>query len=96
MRRIEEGATPRGPWKKYRHESGGRDGVPRVDAGPFVRWWNELPEGAHARVREHTSIHRRLREVVGGRQAQLEISTVVTVGDILDDPGLASRLYPYD
>ena len=38
-RRALEGATPRGPWKKYRHELESK--VPRVQVAPFIEWFDE-------------------------------------------------------
>lgn len=93
MKRIEQGVTPRGPWRKYRQEVGAPVGSDRVPAGPFIEWADANPDEVRA-LRAFPSLDRGVRRV--RTQDNVSLGLVDSVGSALGDPDLVNRLYPYE
>jgi hypothetical protein len=92
MRRIEEGATPRGPWKIYADESGGRLGYMMMPAKPFIDFWKTVGQVDRQRVSEN--LRRSVRRAEESEQENIEFSVVDAVSVALGLPGLVQELYP--
>jgi hypothetical protein len=96
LRRIEEGATPKGPWKKYENEVGMPMSKPKIGEGivsayPFRQWWEGLPAEMKMQLRQdpvlQRSIHRALNESLN-----ISVDTLDNIAIALGDPGIVSLL----
>lgn len=64
MQRMEQGATPRGPWLKYRDEVGSIPGRrEKVSSIPFQQWWRSIgPDRRREIVNGSVALDRAVRE----------------------------------
>lgn len=100
MRRIEQGVTPRGPWKKYRHEVEER--MKLVPVKPFVEWFQSLNGSTPTEDQMGDRLSRAVRRAIngGGESAEsledrrIHLDIVDEVGVLVGEPFLIHALYP--
>ena len=98
MKRIENGANPRGPVKKYRHEVGNQ--MELVPVRPFVDWWLSLNGSRPSETEMGEALSRAVRRAVYGDQdsgpaetRRMRLDTVDEVGVLVGQPHLIYLLY---
>lgn len=92
IRRIEQGVTPRGPWKKYRNESGGRAEKIQMSSTPVRIWWDNLDKETKAYLNLDESLSRRIK--YARTEPNIEIKLIDRIVDALKDPNLYQVLAP--
>lgn len=94
IKRMEEGAEPRGPWKKYEHESGSK-GTKKVfvSSTPLRIWWEAMDTETRQWINLDESLSRTVRRYAY-ESVNVEIDIIDMLVDRLSDPGLYARLAP--
>ncbi len=93
LRRMEDGATPRGPWKRYRDESGGRVEKIRTSSTLLRIWWENLDEETRSYINVDQDLSRTIRRYAY-EDVNLELTVIDRIVDKLKDPALYQRLAP--
>lgn len=91
LQRLEEGAKPRGPWKKYRDESGGSLGLVFVSSSKLRQWWESLDVETKTLIGAHDSISRSIRRACY-EQDNVELCVLDSIATLMGDPNLVSVL----
>lgn len=81
IQRRQEGATPRGPWKKYRARS---HEVTRVDATEFLAWYTSIEPGLNPDIEDHKYITKTVTRIRSSKKNQVTIETLDRILVALD------------
>lgn len=91
LQRLEEGATPRGPWKKYRDEAGGSLGREMVSSSKLRQWLESLDADSRTMINAHPTLLRSVHRVCY-EQENVELGVLDSLATLMGDPGLITLL----